>query len=379
MRYSSVPQARPSRQNNFNMLRMIAALCVMSGHMSKIADVETVSFGGVEVHNVGVIVLFLIGGYLIAKSWLSDPHPAHYAAKRFVRLWPPLAVFTLSMTFIAGPLISQLGPKAYFQSEYWVFLRNLRLYITFYLPGVFSEELEITNVVNGSLWTIPVEAVLYIVCPLLLYVCGRQATKTVFARRVTIIAGVALLLELLRKAIIPDARLVLYATEWLSAWYLIASFLIGMAYACLDIERLLNLQVAILVMMLFGLVSFGPALQGVIAIFAIAYFVFSFSLTEKPLFSGFFQKYELSYGIYLYSFFFQQLAAWIFNIELALSLSCMQLFFISLIPTLGASWLSCVLVEKPLIRLTNWLIAKHTRSREIRKILKDAGVSRWTT
>lgn len=362
------------RNNNFNVLRFIAALCVMSGHMAKIANVDTVSFGGVEIHNIGVIVLFLIGGYLIAKSWLSDPHPARYAAKRFIRLWPPLAIFTLLMVYIAGPLISELGSEAYFQSEYRLYFKNLWLYITYYLPGVFTQGLPICNVINGSLWTIPVEAMLYAVCPMILCACGKNATRSVFARRVSCVAGVALLLEFMRSAIIPDAKLILYATDWLAAWYLITSFLIGMAYACLDIERQLNLQVSLLLMMLFGLANFQPALQGLFVLIVLPYFVFSFSLTQEPFFAAFFKEYEISYGIYLYGFFFQQLTAWMFNVELGFSLSCMELFFLSLVPTLAAAWLSCALIERPLIRLTNWLIAKRICFRWIRNKFKDMGV-----
>ncbi len=36
------------------------------------------------------------------------------------------------------------------------------------------------------------------------------------------------------------------------------------------------------------------------------YSVFSFSLSERVVFSGVFRKYEISYGIYLWGFFVQQ-------------------------------------------------------------------------
>lgn len=351
---NDVSTVHPSRRNNFNIIRLIAALCVMSGHMTYIADVDTPSFAKVEIHNVGVIVLFLIGGYLVAKSWLSDPHPVRYAVKRFVRIWPPFAVFVLLMVYVAGPLLSELGPEAYFQNDYKSFLYNLRLYIVYRLPGVFPRDLPMTGVINGSLWTIPVEAALYVACPVILLICGWRATPEKRGYRIAVIAGVVLLGELIRSECFPTSRAIFYATDWLAGLYLIASFLIGMAFACLKTERLLNTQIAAVLMAAVAATTFNRGTQGTIAIVAIAYFVFSFALMEKPLFAGFARKYDLSYGIYLYGFFFQQLAAWTFNIQMNLSLTCMELFLVSLVPTLAAAWLSCVLVEQPLIRLTRW-------------------------
>lgn len=350
---NDVSALRPFRRNNFNIIRLIAALFVMSGHMAYIAGVNAPSFAGIEIHHIGVIVLFLIGGYLVAKSWLSDPHPGRYALKRFVRLWPPFAVFVLLMVYIAGPMLSELGRTAYFQSDYKGYLYNLYLYIVYYLPGVFSRDMPIVNVMNGSLWTIPVEAALYVACPVVLLICGFRATPEKRGRRVAVIAAAALLAEWVHARYFPASRAIFYATDWLAAWNLITCYLIGMAVACLGIERLLNVQVAVVVMAVAAMTKFDRGLQEIVAMVSIAYFVFSFALMEKPLFAGFARKYELSYGIYLYGFFFQQLMAWELNVQLKLSLTCMQLFFASLLPTLAAAWLSCVLIEKPLIRLTN--------------------------
>ena len=39
--------------------------------------------GSFPLHEIGVAVLFTISGYLITKSWLSDPHPIRFAVRRF--------------------------------------------------------------------------------------------------------------------------------------------------------------------------------------------------------------------------------------------------------------------------------------------------------
>ena len=71
--------------------------------------------GGVDLSiGTGMFCYALAGGYLITKSWLSDPHPARYAVRRFFRLWPPLAVFVFLMVFVTGPILSSRGVWNYF-------------------------------------------------------------------------------------------------------------------------------------------------------------------------------------------------------------------------------------------------------------------------
>lgn len=100
--------AASSRDNNFNLIRFMAALCVMIGHMSFIAPGPLYIFLGNGIQIMGVRTIFLLGGYLISKSWSSDPHVLRYAVKRAFRIWPALIVFTLGVTLVAGPILSVL-------------------------------------------------------------------------------------------------------------------------------------------------------------------------------------------------------------------------------------------------------------------------------
>ena len=157
------------RENNFPLIRLTAAVFVFAGHMGLILGGQPPLLGGLPLHELGVGMLFLISGYLITKSWLSDPHPLRFAVRRFLRLWPPFAVLVLLLALAAGPLLSSLGPEGYFRSGWGGYLRNLRFYIVYALPGVFTD-LPLPNSMNGSLWTMPVEAGLYVLTPVLLTV-----------------------------------------------------------------------------------------------------------------------------------------------------------------------------------------------------------------
>ena len=104
------------RENNFPLIRLTAAVFVFAGHMGLILGGQPPLLGGLPLHELGVGMLFLISGYLITKSWLSDPHPLRFAVRRFLRLWPPFAMLVLLLALAAGPLLSSLGPEGYFRS-----------------------------------------------------------------------------------------------------------------------------------------------------------------------------------------------------------------------------------------------------------------------
>ena len=80
---------------------------------------------------------------------------------------------------------------------------------------------------------------------------------------------------------------------------------------------------------------------------ALPYLVFSLALAPSPVFWCLGTKYEISYGIYLYGFFFQQLVVY-WQKQNGLSLSVPVTLLVSMLLTLPVSWLSCVLVENPL-------------------------------
>lgn len=158
------------RRNNFDFLRITAALLVMYSHqfilqgsVEPVPALPYLSWGG-----VGVLMFFVISGYLVTKSWCDDPAPLRYLARRFLRLWPALAVGTLLTVFVLGPAVTRLPLQAYWSSpETWAYLSALDIFsIRFNLPGVFTDN-PYAGGVNGSLWTIPVEVRCYLVLMLL--------------------------------------------------------------------------------------------------------------------------------------------------------------------------------------------------------------------
>lgn len=121
------------------------------------------SWGG-----TGVLVFFAISGFLVAGSWVHDPHPARFAARRLLRIWPGLLIALVLVAWVLGPLVSSLGVRAYYASPLtWGYFEQLGLWsFRPLLPGVFTGN-PLPESANGSLWTIPIEVRCYLALLLL--------------------------------------------------------------------------------------------------------------------------------------------------------------------------------------------------------------------
>ncbi len=114
-----------------------------------------------KIGPLGVVIFFIISGYLIAASWNSDSNLLRYFIRRSLRIFPALIVFTIVAVFILGPLATNLSVREYFSHHLtFYYFSNIFLYINYYLPGVF-EKARFVNAVNGSLWSLTIEFFMY--------------------------------------------------------------------------------------------------------------------------------------------------------------------------------------------------------------------------
>lgn len=346
-----------SRENNFTVVRLLATVFVFAGHMRMIMGGEAPYFCGFGLHELGVSVLFLISGYLITKSWLSDPDPLCYGIRRFFRLWPPFAVMILIMVFIAGPLVSDLGVQGYFGSWFQTYLLNLRFYIVYAQPGVFSD-LPLAFNSNGSLWTMPVEAALYVLTPLLLTVFRVRSKQEASFYPMAVFAVIVCGFELCIRIFWPDVMVVFYGTNLVAAYHLVVFYVIGMLFTYDRVRRYLNIQagcVAMILLLVFQASS--EPLRYLLLYLCFPYFIFSLVFAPKPAFCRMGRRLEPSYGIYLYGFFFQQLAVSLQQ-HSGVSLGYTVTLLLSALPAVAAAALSYYLVEQPALGLGRFLIRK---------------------
>src|SRR5947199_6867638 len=109
------------RDNNFDLLRLLAALSVIFSHAFLLAensqdhDPLMLLTGGQAVLGVaGVFVFFTISGYLIAQSFEATPSPPVFLAKRALRIFPGLLACLAVCVFVIGPMVTSLPLRDYF-------------------------------------------------------------------------------------------------------------------------------------------------------------------------------------------------------------------------------------------------------------------------
>lgn len=118
--------------NNFDVLRIIAALCVLYSHMYVIYNLPEPYFMMVDLGTLGVTAFFTISGYLIAQSWENNRSvPLNYLRARFLRVAP-----------------GYLG-------------QCLVVFLLLFFVGGFT-----MITINGSLWTLGYEIIMYCLVPL---------------------------------------------------------------------------------------------------------------------------------------------------------------------------------------------------------------------
>lgn len=156
------------RENNLGLLRFIAALMVILNHSCRLAEnksdfLTTVTGAQTTLGQIAVWLFFFYGGFLIMGSAMNKKTAKAYFRARCLRILPPLWIVVLLSVFILGPVMTKLSAGAYFASgTTWTYLRNFVLVPSFLLPGVF--EGHFNTAVNGSLWTLPLEFICYILC-----------------------------------------------------------------------------------------------------------------------------------------------------------------------------------------------------------------------
>lgn len=177
-------KARPDegqRRNSFDAIRIIAAFGVFFGHQLGLAGGYEPHVGRIAFSSMALYVFFSLGGYLIYQSLARDSTVYRYAMARALRLCPGYFVNVLFCVAL-GAAITTL-PLAEFLSssdtlKYIGINTSMVLTPTqFILPGVL--EASRWRPINGSMWTIKYELLVYLAPFILYHVSGVRYRKYV--------------------------------------------------------------------------------------------------------------------------------------------------------------------------------------------------------
>ena len=342
------------RDNNLNLLRMLAAATVvfshsyaLTGHL-KDDPLAVASHGLTDVATIGVSTFFGISGFLIAQSLARNPSLYRYAIARCLRIVPGLALAKLFCVAVIGWTVTTLPAGAYWSdATTWRFLLGTPFFgILAVLPGVF-EKLPYPLAVNGSLWTIPVEVWCYVVAALL-------AAATLLRRPLILTAALAVALAAC--AAFPQATL-----TWLpSGGYgtvpgLVLSFIFGVWLHACGRRVPLSLPVAATALVLLVLSS-RSSLFRVAYFTCVPYVALVLAYHPRLLWRRYLRLGDYSYGTYVLAFPVQQFLVWRFGLTQPLAF-----FPIALCAMLPLAMLSWHFVERPALALKTRLAAYRPR------------------
>lgn len=154
-----------SRNNNFDLIRLFAALQVLIFHC--IAHLEIDSLSNTFILNLfpGVLMFFTISGFLIMSSLDRNQNIKKYTINRILRIFPALLI-CLIVTLILLLSFNIIKISDFFSHPIltWFFAQST--FFQFWTPDILRSWGVGTP--NGSLWTIAVELQFYIILPILL-------------------------------------------------------------------------------------------------------------------------------------------------------------------------------------------------------------------
>lgn len=165
-----------SRENNFNLIRIIAALQVVFTHTLLHLDIRGnwLEYIGEKfiLYFPGVPIFFTVSGFLIYWSYENAKgNNKKYFINRFLRLYPALWICLLVLIGLIindypGSALSLITSKMFLL---WIFLQAS--FFQFYTPDLLR--FWGVHTPNGSLWTIIVEIQFYLFVPLFYYLLSK--------------------------------------------------------------------------------------------------------------------------------------------------------------------------------------------------------------
>ena len=344
------------RDNNLDLLRMAAATSVVFSHSyaltgRSLAEPLVVASGArTDAATIGVTVFFAISGFLIAQSLARRRSLYAFAVARVLRIVPGLVFAKLVCVLAIGWYATTLATADYFsRPETWRFLAITPFFgVPPLLPGVFAAN-PYPLAVNGSLWTIPLEAWCYVGAGLL-------AAATILSRPVLLTIGIACAIA----SYVPfqaAIRGVLPFGETVTVPGLVLAFMLGAwLYVC---RRRVPVSLALAVVMLVLLALSATTPLFMLGYYAgITYVALAIAYHPRLQFTAYRRVGDYSYGTYVLAFPIQQLLVWQFAIREPL-----LLFAATMAVTLPLAALSWHVVEKPALAMKGRLAAWRPRLR----------------
>ncbi|RCW80165.1 acyltransferase family protein [Phyllobacterium bourgognense] len=331
------------RANNFDFVRFLAAFLVIWGHSAALLGLPITSMWGVAISEMGVMIFFVLSGYLITESWLRDPRLVPFFLKRSLRIFPALIVCVIICACLIGPIVTSLPIEDYFFSPGFAeFFKNIALLPRYSLPGVFEQN-TYRYAVNGSLWTLPVEFFCYCSVAALAVISGRRLFRFTMLATVMVCGA-----DVYFSHFYDGPQIVILDTGAASAASIMPFFFVGSIFRLVKDRISLRIDIAVIMACATALVEYGwPQLLAFCTWLTVPYITLTFCLHAAPLLSKWGRFGDFSYGMYLYAFPVQQSLIYFARNDLSFGVLC----FLTTVLSLALAWCSWHLIERRALML----------------------------
>lgn len=333
-----IAELASGRDNNFNLLRILAAVGVLISHAYPISlgagTAEPLSgfFGGVTLGTVSVMIFFSISGFFITRSFAGRTSFSRFVQARCLRLFPALIVVLMVTVLVSGFWLTTAAPGVFWGAVPEYVMRNVTLFSPRYdLPGVFLSN-PYGPAINGSLWTLNYEVLCYfgVVLAGLVGLLTRPWLFTAALLGFAVAYGLNMAHGLHPRI---DSLLMLGLP-----------FSIGMSFWVWRRAIPLSVPLALVLLGLAYLIRETAIIEPVLAL-ALSYTTFVIGYAKISTLAAYNHLGDYSYGAYVYAFPVQQMLA---GFGIVAPLTNMAL---ALPMTLCCAVLSWHLVEAPAMRL----------------------------
>jgi peptidoglycan/LPS O-acetylase OafA/YrhL len=351
------------KTNNFDLIRLAAALQVAFIHA--VADLGVAApwpLRPIAEWFPGVPIFFFISGFLISRSFEKNSILREYAQNRFLRIYPGLAVcFLVSLASVA--LTGYFATITVSPADILLWAGAQLSAAQFYNPEFMRHYA--LGVLNGSTWTITVELQFYVLVPLMY---GALRWQRLSRSRFNFILGALIFGFLIVNQAFTHAQAFHSRPLWykvlgvsFAPWFYM--FLVGVMFQrnFEDIQRWLGGKFLVgfvvycsLALYVTGILGwgFGNSLNPLLFI-SLAVLIFSAAFSGNSLSDRILHRNDLSYGVYIYH-------GPVISFLLATGLAAVWIAFpLAVMVTLGLSYASWRLVEKPALNLKRHPLYQH--------------------
>jgi peptidoglycan/LPS O-acetylase OafA/YrhL len=297
-----------SRENNFDLLRLFAALEVVLGHASAHLNIGLGAFGNILSHFPGVPVFFTISGFLIARSFSLNQNIKQYFRNRILRIYPALwccLLFTVILMLVSNGI----SYRQIFSKNMILWFFGQATFFQYWTPDILRGWG--VSAPNGSLWTIPVEIQFYILLPVIVLLFKKIP---IFCKIILLFALSFLVNRFCASFHHSGVEPTLIKLIGVSVFPHLFNFLLGaiMYYYWDTVRKYIENKALFWILLYIGYTvvfeqilswyhfSYYPSVWGLISTSLLAVMTISMAFTCKDLSHRILKGNDISYGVYIY-------------------------------------------------------------------------------